>query len=270
MNAELKADFSDAAGWSPVSLVPRGEGKFDVFPHLIDRQKPGFIAVNRRGARFVNEANSYHQFCQGLLKACQNEAEVCCFLVADHRTIRRYGMGAVKPKPFPLGRHIRSGYLIRGATIGELAQRVRIERAPFEKTVEEFNTHARQGRDPQFGRGDNIYNRFLGDPDHHPNPCVAPVEHAPFYAMKIVMGELGTFAGLSTDAHARVLDRNGDPIPGLYAAGNDVAHIMAGDYMAGGSMLGPGMTFGYIAGCHLANVSAADMRSEQNNHISRH
>jgi len=108
-----------------------------------------------------------------------------------------------------------------------------------------------------FGRGDNVYNRYNGDASHQPNPCVAPIARAPFYAVKIVMGELGTLAGLSIDEHARVLDRDGAPIPGLYAAGNDVASIMGGDYMSGGSTLGPGMTFGYIAGRHLARQSGS-------------
>ncbi len=252
VDAEFNANLSNPAAWAPVSLVPAHNGGPIAFPHLIDRQKPGFIAVTRRGIRFVNEANSYHDFGQALAAACRGEPETCAFLIADRRTIRRYGIGAVKPAPIPLGSHLRSGYLIEGATLQELGQNAGVDPAQLERTVEEFNSDARRGRDPRFGRGDTSYNRYNGDPAHRPNPCVAPIEHPPFYAVKIVMGELGTFAGLRTDAHARVLARDGAPIPGLYAAGNDVSSVMAGDYMGGGATLGPGMTFGYIAACHLA------------------
>ncbi len=115
-----------------------------------------------------------------------------------------------------------------------------------------YNEPARRGEDPAFGRGSTAYNRSLGDPLVAPNPCVAPLERAPFYAVKVVPGDLGTFAGLRGDAHARVLDRGGRPIPGLYAAGNDLASIMGGSYPGGGITLGPAMTFGWIGAHHLA------------------
>ncbi|MGE0260615.1 MAG: FAD-binding protein, partial [Alphaproteobacteria bacterium] len=238
--------------WAPVSAVPHGDGRTGAFPHLIDRQKPGFIAVTRHGRRFVNEANSYHEFCRGLARACAGEPEAYCYLIADHRTIRRYGIGFAKPSPVPLFPYLRSGYLLRGRTLSELAGRAGIDGDAFQATVDAFNRHARNGEDPQFGRGTSSYNRYNGDPRHKPNPCVAPVEQAPFYAVRIVIGDLGTFAGLATDAQARVLTAEGVPIPGLYAAGNDVSNVLGGNYMAGGSTLGPGMTFGYIAACDLA------------------
>ncbi|MGE4218009.1 MAG: FAD-dependent oxidoreductase [Alphaproteobacteria bacterium] len=244
--------LTDAAAWAPVSAVPHGDGRTGAFPHLIDRQKPGFIAVTRHGRRFVNEANSYHEFCRGLARACAGEPEAYCYLIADHRTIRRYGIGFAKPSPVPLFPYLRSGYLLRGRTLSELAGRAGIDGDAFQATVDAFNRHARNGEDPQFGRGTSSYNRYNGDPRHKPNPCVAPVEQAPFYAVRIVIGDLGTFAGLATDAQARVLTAEGVPIPGLYAAGNDVSNVLGGNYMAGGSTLGPGMTFGYIAACDLA------------------
>jgi predicted oxidoreductase len=124
------------------------------------------------------------------------------------------------------------------------------------RTVEACNRHARDGEDPEFGRGSTPYERAGGDAAHKPNPCVAPIEAGPFYAVKIVPGSLGTFAGLHTDAQARVLNGSGKPIPGLYAAGADAAGIMGGFYPAGGINLGPAMTFGYITGRHMAGVSA--------------
>jgi succinate dehydrogenase/fumarate reductase flavoprotein subunit len=245
-------ELTDAAAWVPVSEVKYSDGTTGVFPHLIDRQKPGFIAVTRNGRRFVNESHSYHEFCRGLAVACASESEAVCYLLADRPTIRRYGVGYVRPSPVPLGAHLRSGYLLKGRTIGGLAKACGIDAPALEATVEEFNRHARLGKDPAFGRGESAYNRYNGDPLHKPNPCVAPIEHGPFYAVKVRIGELGTFAGVATDEKAHVLDGQGLPIPGLYAVGNDMSHIMGGNYIAGGTTLGPGMTFAYIAANDIA------------------
>lgn len=250
--AVFNSDLSDAASWAPVSLVPQPSAKPVPFPHLIDRQKPGFIAVTRKGKRFVNESDSYHEFVRGLLKATESDPPAVCFLIASHATIRRYGIGCVKPAPVPMFHHLRSGYLMRGNTLAELAQTAGIDVAGLLQTVEEFNRHARLGNDPEFNRGGNAYNRYNGDALHKPNPCVAPIENGPFYAVKIYAGDLGTFAGLKTDERARVLDRSGQPLPGLYAVGSDMSHIMSGEYLSGGTNLGPAMAFGYIAACDLA------------------
>ena len=163
VGAVFNGDLSDPASWAPVSLVPQRSGPPVAFPHLIDRQKPGFIAVTRRGKRFVNEANSYHDFVRGLIKAAESDPPPECFLIADHRTIRRYGMGCAKPAPVPLWPHVRSGYLMRAATLDELARKAGIDPVGFARTVEEFNKHARLGNDPEFHRGDNSYNRYNGD-----------------------------------------------------------------------------------------------------------
>jgi len=252
--AAFDADLSDVAAWAPVSLVPQRRGNAVPFPHLIDRQKPGFIAVTRHGKRFVNESDSYHDFVRGLLKATADEATPAAFLIADHPAIRRYGIGAVKPAPIPIFTHLRSGYLIRGKNVAELAAKAGIDPAGLQTTIDAYNAHARNGQDPEFNRGGNIYNRYVGDPLHEPNPCVGPIENGPFYAVKIYPGDLGTFAGLKTDALARVLRADGSPIGGLYAVGSDMAHIMGGEYMSGGANLGPALTFGYIAGEDLAAV----------------
>jgi succinate dehydrogenase/fumarate reductase flavoprotein subunit len=232
-----------------------------VFPHFIDRAKPGVVAVLRNGKRFVNEANSYHDYVQAMVAADQDagESEFASWMICDHPTIRRYGLGFAKPGPLPLAPYLRSGYLQRGATLAELAAKAGIDGVALERTVAEYNTHARRGEDPAFGRGSTAYNRYLGDPAVTPNPCVAPIARGPFYALKLVPGDLGTFAGLRADANAQVLDRTGQPIPGLYAAGNDLASIMGGNYPGGGITLGPAMTFGYIAARHMA---AADAREQ--------
>jgi succinate dehydrogenase/fumarate reductase flavoprotein subunit len=125
----------------------------------------------------------------------------------------------------------------------------------LEQTVEEFNKHARVGEDPEFGRGTTAFNRGSGDPQHRPNPSLAPIEEPPFYAIKIRPGSFGTLAGLKADPQSRVLNADGDPIPGLYVAGSDQANVMGGHYPSGGINIGPAMTFGYIAGRHVAGVT---------------
>jgi succinate dehydrogenase/fumarate reductase flavoprotein subunit len=242
----------NAAAWVPVSKVPRADGSTGLMPHFIDRAKPGVIAVLRDGRRFANEGNSYHDFIQDLVRACDGQDEVAAWLVCDHRALRKYGLGNVAPFPMPIGRHLRSGYLMRGRTPAELAERAGIDPAGLAATIEAFNVHARRGEDPQFAKGSRAYNRFQGDALHAPNPCVAPLERGPFYAIRLHVGDIGTFAGLLTDRHSRVLDAQRDPIPGLYAVGNDISSIMGGNYPGAGITLGPALTFGYIAGYHLA------------------
>ena len=249
--AAIATDLPSAAAWIPVSSVPRGKRPAGVFPHLIDRYKPGIIAVTSEGKRFANEANSYHDVCLGMQQVAPGRPAVA-FLICDHRTLRRYGMGFVKPFPLPLFPHLRSGYLLRGRTLQELASRTGIAADALQATVAAFNRDAERGEDPQFGRGTTAYNRYLGDKDHQPNPCVAPVAEGPFYAIRITIGDLGTFAGIRTDGAARALDENGQPIAGLYAAGNDSASIMGGNYPGAGITLGPALTFGFIAGEQLA------------------
>jgi succinate dehydrogenase/fumarate reductase flavoprotein subunit len=247
IGGRLDESLPNAAAWVPVSRVPRHDGSFGLFPHFIDRAKPGVIAVTPKGVRFVNEGNSYHDF----VLARREGGETSAWLVTDHRAIRAYGLGFVKPRPLPLGPHLKSGYLLSGETIEDLAARAGID-AALAGTVAQFNDKAKMGSDPIFHKGGNAYNRFYGDPDIRPNPCVAPLVKPPFYAVKLEIGDLGTYAGIATNGHAQVLDENKRPIPGLYAAGNDALSIMGGNYPGPGITLGPAMTFGWIAGRHLA------------------
>lgn len=246
--------YPNAAAWAPTSLVPRKDGTKGPFPHFIDRGKPGVIAVTRSGRRFVNESNSYHDFVQGMQRACPSDMPAEAFLIADHKTIRKYGLGHVKPAPLSLAPSIRSGYLIVGKTLAELGSNAGIDVAELEGTVARWNADVPIGVDSAFGKGSTAYNRFHGDSEVKPNPCMAPIAKGPFYAVRVVPGDIGTFAGLRTDAHAQVLDSQDRPIPGLYAVGNDMASVLGGNYSGGGITLGPGMTFGYIAGLHAAGA----------------
>lgn len=244
-----------AAAWVPASVTTRPDGSAGVMPHFIDRAKPGVIAVNPEGRRFTNEGNSYHDFVQAMVKTCEGRPEVFAWLLCDHKALRSYGLGCVAPAPLPIGRHLRNGYLKSGASLAELATQLGIAPATLEQTVAEFNRHAAKGEDPAFGKGSKAYNRYQGDATVTPNPCVAPLEHGPYYAIRLVIGDIGTFAGLVTDEKTRVLDAAGQPIAGLYAVGNDAASVMGGNYPGAGITLGPAITFGYIAGQELAKAA---------------
>ena len=247
--------YPQPAAWMPVSRVPLGDGRFGVFPHLLDRYKPGVIGVTRRGTRFTNESNSYHDVGAAMIAACRDETETAMWLVCDHATIRKYGLGFAKPAPVPLGPLLRNGYLVQGRTLAELAQRAGIDAANLDATVRRYNGAAARGEDPEFGRGTTSFNRYLGDADHRPNPCVAPLGDGPYYALKVVMGDLGTFDGIRTNAVGQVLAADDRPIAGLYAVGNDRASIMGGNYPGAGITLGPIMTFGYLSARHIAGLA---------------
>ncbi|AJE44873.1 FAD-dependent oxidoreductase [Celeribacter indicus] len=248
----MDTELASATAYCPVSRVPWRDGTTGTFPHIIDRGKPGLIGVLADGRRFCNEGLGYHDYVTALLDAVPEDTPARSWLVCDHRFLRRYGLGIVRPTPVPFGGWIRSGYLKTGKTATELALACGIEPEGLEATLAEWNRHAHLGKDPAFGRGSTPYMRLQGDPEQTPNPNVAPIETAPFYAVEVVPGSFGTFAGLRTDGFARVLDAAGAVVPGLYAAGTDNANVFGGFYPAGGINLGPAMTFGFIAGRHAA------------------
>lgn len=251
---EVATDLASAAAWCPVSRVPYPDGSVGHFPHIIERAKPGIIGVLANGKRFVNEADGYYDYVKAMVEHAPG-SEVASWLICSHRFQRRYGLGISRPFPLPIKPHLDSGYLKVGHTLEALAGACGIDPQGLRRTVDDFNRHARLGQDPAFGRGGSAYNRKQGDALHQPNPCVAPIEQGPFYAVKVEAGSFGTFAGLKTNEHAQVLDRQGLPIAGLYAAGSDMASIMGGHYPAGGINLGPAATFGYIAARHMAGAT---------------
>ena len=240
------------AAFCPVSTVRWPDGRVAQFPHIIERGKPGVIGVLADGRRFCNEGLGYHDYVEAMLRALPDDAPAESWLVCDHRFLRRFGLGVVRPQPLPWRQWTRRGYLVTARTVGDLARQCGIDPEGLTRTVEAWNAGAARGEDPAFHRGTTPYMRLQGDPDQHPNPNVAPILRPPFHAVKVVPGSFGTFAGLATDGSARVLDEVGAPIPGLYAAGTDAASVFGGYYPAGGINLGPAMTFGYIAGCHAS------------------
>jgi succinate dehydrogenase/fumarate reductase flavoprotein subunit len=239
-----------AAAWMPVSHVHYRDGTSALYPHSYERGKPGVICVDTRGQRFANESDSYHDLVSAMIRTADTAPRA--YLVADCRFVRRYGLGIVRPFPFPVRRYVKSGYLKRARTLADLAQQIGVAPDALAQTVADFNRYAKLGVDPLFGRGENAYNRYQGDPAHGPNPCLAPIERAPYYAVELQAGNLGTFMGLRTDGVGNVLDERHKPIRGLYAVGNDMESIFHGHYPGPGANLGPGMTFAYRCARHLA------------------
>ncbi len=243
--------------WMPVSVNPRISGPAGVWPHLNDRQKPGFICVLKDGSRFDNESDSYHDFVQHLVAACEGQEEAACWLIGDWKAVRRFGIGFAKSYPVPYRQHLRSGYVIKGRSLADLAEQLSIDPAVLDATVRDFSQNAARGEDPAFGRGSRSYDLSQGDDEHKPNPCLAPLTEAPFFAVRVVPGEIGTFAGLRTNEMAQVITAAGTPVDGLYAVGNDALSVFAGAYPGAGGTLGPGLVFGYLAARHIAGLVPA-------------
>lgn len=243
------------AFWVPVSRFQRGDGSNALFPHTVtDRAKPGLIAVNQAGCRFVNEAVSYHEFVRAQLRDAENA--IPAWLVCDSRFLWKYGLGRIRPFALSTRRERRSGYLHSASTLEALAAKIGVPAASLAETVRRFNADAVHGLDTAFGRGSTIYQRHLGDADQQPNPCVAALVQAPYHAVAVVPADLGMSAGVMTDASARALDAAGLPMAGLYACGNDMHSVMNGAYPGPGITLGPALVFGYLAARHACGDDA--------------
>ncbi len=242
------------AFWTPVSVTRRADGSRGVYPHLsLDRAKPGLIAVNSAGQRFVNEADSYHDFVQGMYASHRQVPPIPAWLICETRFVEKYGLGNVHPGTRDLSRFEQEGYLVTAPSLQALAGKIRIDSSQLSQTVERYNTMARAGHDSDFGKGHSELNRFNGDPAQQPNPCLAPIEQGPFVALEVWPAEIGTSTGLSTDANGQMLDGQGHPLPGLYVVGNDMDSIMEGTYPGPGTTLGPAITFGYRVAMHAAH-----------------
>ncbi len=255
LGAAFRSAAEGNAFLAPVSRFRRGDGSQAVFPHTVtDRAKPGLIAVDDEGRRFANEALSYHRFALALLaQRNRSRGDGGAWLLCDAAFLGRYGLGAVKPASRQVARFLAQGYLHRAETLEELGDALGLPAGRLAATVAAYNEAARRGEDPAFGRGGDAYQRFLGDASVAPNPCVAPILRPPFYALRVVPGDLGTAAGLASDAVGRVLDRQGKAIAGLYCCGSDMLSVMQGAYPGPGITLGPALAFGYLVGRDLVS-----------------
>lgn len=245
----------DHAFWAPVSVRRRADGSMAVFPHFVlDRGKPGMVAVNAAGRRFVNEATSYHLFVRAMYASHATVPTIPAFLVTDAEGLRRYGMGMVRPGGKGLGPFLADGYLTEAPTIDALATRLGIDAAGLAETVAQMNAFAAIGEDSEFARGSTAYHRANGDASRGlPNPNLGPIGTPPFYALRLLPGDIGAATGLVTDEDAQVLGPDDRPIGGLYAVGNDMQSVMGGVYPAPGITIGPGIAFAYAAARHAAS-----------------
>jgi succinate dehydrogenase/fumarate reductase flavoprotein subunit len=245
------------AFWAPVSIRQRANGSTAAFPHFVmDRGKPGMITVDSQGQRYVNESTSYHLFGIAMQAHHATTPSVPSWLVCDAAALKRYGLGMIRPGGGGLDAFLNDGYLKRGNTLQDLAQHINVPADKLQATVARFNTFAEAGVDQDFQRGTTDYQRANGDANWTgPNPCLGGLREGPFYAIALYPGDIGAATGLVCDTDARVLDQYQQPIPGLYACGNDMHSIMGGVYPAPGITIGPGVTFGFIAAQHAVQRS---------------
>lgn len=238
--------------FAPISLLKVKNGPIRRYPHFaIDRSKPGSIIVGENGRRFANESDPYQEFVSTMHKKGIKKA----YFIADRKFLRKYGMGMALPAPYPIFRLLQQGYLIKAPSIAALAKKIGVNADILEETVAKCNQNAKKGVDPEFHRGENIYDNFYGDPSVTPNVNLGQCSQGPFYALPLYPGNVSTMFGVKTNEDARVLDKDGKPVPGLFAVGCDQNSVMRGAYPGGGSSIGPGMTFGYRAGNFIVNNS---------------
>lgn len=251
---------------APTVKVPGESSQRALF---VERAAPRCVMVNRLGQRFVNEAAPYTDIIYAMYADHQRtQANAPAWLVFDAEYRKRYPCGVLLPGSVQPDSKIPAGWLdnviYRAETPAELATKIGVDVAGLEATLEQMNQYAAAGVDPQFGKGGNLFDRYYGDTTCKPNPCLGPIDRAPFYALRIDPGELGTKGGLRTDACARVLRPDGSAIAGCYAVGNTSAALMGKTYPGPGSTIGPAMTFAFIAADHIAAESAsATNRTQQ-------
>jgi 3-oxosteroid 1-dehydrogenase len=249
--------FMGSAWWSPTYKIPDGR----VLALIAGKSNPGSIMVNKLGARFANEAQPY----EDLIKAqyasnSRGEQSIPCYLLFDANYRSKYAVGHIKPGKVEADARLpeenfSSGLLTRADSLEALAKKLGMEPTTLVNTITRFNQYAIRGEDPDFGRGESEHDRYYADPRVSPNPSLGPLDKAPFYALRCEPGDLDTKGGLLCDEFARVLDKQGQVIPGLYASGNASAAVMGDTYPGAGATIGSAMTFGYIAARHAIEDS---------------
>ncbi|MBJ9984922.1 FAD-dependent oxidoreductase [Acinetobacter sp. S40] len=259
--AKLDPSVDSSVLYFPCSIHTHANGYKAIWPHIIlDRSKPGVIAVNDNGKRFVNESDSYHDFCMAQIKSNAGKAKIQSYLICDHTAIEKYGLGFVLPGAKKLDYYLKANYLFAANTLEQLAQKTGIDAQSLVNTVQHFNQMVEQGVDTDFGKGTGAMNRFNGDPEVKPNPCLGKIETGPYYALPVIPMDCASSGGLAGDIYGRVLDQNNQVISGLFACGNDLASIFKGTYPGPGTTLGPGMVFAW----RIAQFAAGKLTEQFN------
>lgn len=249
-------DLMDQAWWFPAVAPLPGKAPAVM---LAERSLPGCLIVDQHGRRFVNEATDYMSFGQRLLELERSGSPVeSMWIVFDQQYRNSYVFGA---ELFPRMRIPQAWYdagiAVRADNLAELGAGIGVPVPEFVETMTRFNQNAAAGEDPDFGRGRSAYDRYYGDPTVKPNPNLRPLVDGPFYAVRMVLSDLGTCGGLKTDERARVLREDGGPIAGLYAIGNTAANAFGTTYPGAGATIAQGLVYGYIAAQEAARPSAA-------------
>lgn len=237
----------DEAWWQPNVVMP--DGKVNIT--LWERAMPHSIIVDQKGERYMNEAEPYVDCGRHMLERDRVSPAVPSWLIMDARHRKNYVFVTMPPGVTPK-ELIDAGFFIKASSLNELAKNCSIDAQNLQRTVTRFNEMARKGVDEDFNRGDNAFDNSYGDPLVKPNPNLGPLEQAPFWAVRIYPGDIGTKGGLLTDENGQVVRPDGTPIGGLYAAGNSTASVMGRSYPGPGGTLGPAMTFAYIGMRHAA------------------
>lgn len=245
-------DVMEDAWWGPT--VPLVDAPWFA---LSERNSPGSIIVNMAGKRFMNESMPYVEACHHMYGGQFGQGpgpgeNIPAWLVFDQQYRDRYIFAGLQPGQRIPKKWMESGVIVKADTLEELAAKTGLPADAFKATVDRFNGFARAGVDEDFHRGESAYDRYYGDPTNKPNPNLGAISHGPFYAAKMVPGDLGTKGGVVTDVVGRALRDDGSVIEGLYAAGNVSAPVMGHTYPGPGGTIGPAMTFGYLAARHLA------------------
>lgn len=242
-------DLMNWAWWAPTISVPREDKARGVFA---ERAFPGAIVVNGQGRRFVNEAAPYLEFVDAMYKDHERTGKsIPAWVIFDGHFRFNYAMGPLMPSQImPDSRLPKAWHKTvywKAESLEALAAQIDVDAAGLQDTVERINGFAASGEDKDFQRGGNVFDRYYGDSNVKPNPCLAPIKKGPFYAMRLDAGDIGTKGGLLTNERGCVVREDGSEIAGLYAIGNCSASVMGTSYPGAGSTLGPAMTFGYIA-----------------------
>lgn len=249
--AGAQTDLMDDSWWGPTIPLPSGP-----WFALAERNLPGSIIVNQAGRRYMNEALPYVEAVHAMYEGeATGIGHVPSWMIVDQRYRNRYIFAGLFPRqPFP-GRWYKIGTIRKASSIEELAAEIEMPAEALRATVDRFNGFARTGVDADFHRGESAYDQYYSDPTVKPNPSLHAIDEGPFYAVKIVPGDLGTKGGLVTDERSRVLRADGSVIPGLYAAGNCSSAVMGRTYAGPGATIGPALTFGYLAAETIAQES---------------
>ncbi|ORA97342.1 3-ketosteroid-delta-1-dehydrogenase [Mycolicibacter minnesotensis] len=245
-------DIMEDSWWGPTVPLP-GAPWFA----LSERNSPGSIIVNMAGKRFMNESMPYVEACHHMYGGEFGQGpgpgeNIPAWLIFDQRYRNNYIFAGLQPGQRIPKKWLESGVIVSADTLEELATKTGVPAAALAATVERFNEFARAGVDEDFHRGESAYDRYYGDPTNKPNPNLGQIAQGPFYAAKMVPGDLGTKGGIRTDVNGRALRDDGSVIAGLYAAGNVSAPVMGHTYPGPGGTIGPAMTFGYLAALDIA------------------